>query len=151
MSETYKLLGLDEALDVFKKIALSNEDERKITQNARAIIKNQIKQPHYWNDRTGELSKSNFTRILDNFKIKFGFSAPHAIYLAKGTGIYGAKKKPITPKNAKALSWVSGGRRVFAKSVRGIKGREWLEADLALAMPEIEKSITASTKRAMRK
>ena len=49
--------------------------------------------------------------------------------LEEGTGIYGPNKTPITPKNAKFLSWVadakpvsgSGGQRVFARSVKGLK------------------------------
>jgi len=44
-----------------------------------------------------------------------------AIYIHDGTGIYGPKKQPIVPVNARVLRFRIGGRTVFAKSVKGIK------------------------------
>jgi len=41
-------------------------------------------------------------------------------FLEVGTGIYGAKGQPITPKTAKMLVWEGkGGELIFAKAVRG--------------------------------
>ena len=44
-----------------------------------------------------------------------------------GTGIYGPRGKPITPKRAKFLRFTTGGRVVFAKSVRGMKPNDYVE------------------------
>lgn len=48
---------------------------------------------------------------------------PHELYHEIGTGIYGPKKRRIYPKRARFLSWVNPdtGKRVFARSVRGVK------------------------------
>src|SRR5689334_15747309 len=40
-----------------------------------------------------------------------------------GTGIYGPLHRPITPKRAKVLAFDIGGRKVFARSVKGMKGQ----------------------------
>ena len=44
----------------------------------------------------------------------------YSIYLEYGTGIFGPKRRPITPKEAKALKFSIGGKTVFAKSVKGM-------------------------------
>ncbi len=44
----------------------------------------------------------------------------YALYLEYGTGIYGPLKRPITPKEAKALKFSIGNKTVFAKSVKGM-------------------------------
>ncbi len=43
--------------------------------------------------------------------------APYAEYVTRGTGIYGPEKRPIKPKNKKALYW--SGARHPVKSVKG--------------------------------
>lgn len=42
-----------------------------------------------------------------------------------GTGIYGPRRRPIVPKRAKFLRFNVGGRVVFARSVRGMKKRNF--------------------------
>lgn len=54
---------------------------------------------------------------------------PYAKWLNFGTGIFGQFKRPITPRSAKVLSWVSpSGTRIFAHSVKGIEPRGFIEA-----------------------
>jgi len=54
------------------------------------------------------------------------------LYLEKGTGIYGPRKRKIVPVRAKALRWYdrSTGTFRFAKSVKGIKPMKFVEAVL---------------------
>lgn len=48
------------------------------------------------------------------------FTADYAIYVIKGTGIYGPKGRPIRPRTARVLAFrLPDGTRVFAKQVRG--------------------------------
>lgn len=67
-----------------------------------------------------------------------GSRLPYAIFVHEGTGIYGARGVPITPRNAKVLAWGTRGmtsRRTraqvangmaFARSVKGSPGRPFL-------------------------
>ena len=54
------------------------------------------------------------------------------LYLEKGTGLYGPKKRLIVPVNKKALRWYD--RKIskwrFATSVKGIKPRKFVDAIL---------------------
>lgn len=51
--------------------------------------------------------------------------ADYAAYVDQGTGLYGPDKKYITPRVAKALSWIADGQRVYAKRVRGQPGQRF--------------------------
>lgn len=51
----------------------------------------------------------------------------YAKYVNFGTGIYGPKKAPITPKNAKFLAFRYKGNWVFTKSVKGSKPNPFVE------------------------
>jgi hypothetical protein len=61
-------------------------------------------------------------------------SVGYARYVEEGTGIYGPKGQPIRPKKARMLSWKSGGKRVFAKSVRGRKATPYLVPGIRAAI-----------------
>lgn len=48
-------------------------------------------------------------------------------WLIKGTGIYGDRRRPITPKRAKFLAFPgSDGKMIFRRSVRGMRGRDFI-------------------------
>lgn len=67
-----------------------------------------------------------------------GTMVQYGIYHHEGTGIYGPKKKPITPKSAKMLAFSpkgSGGKVVYAKSVKGSKPNPYLIEALREAVP----------------
>jgi phage gpG-like protein len=46
--------------------------------------------------------------------------------MQEGTGIYGPRGAPITPKNGKFLVFVINGQRIFARSVKGAPPRPFL-------------------------
>lgn len=48
-------------------------------------------------------------------------TAKHSLWQEQGTGIYGPSKTPIRPERAKMLAFNAGGKRVFARSVKGTK------------------------------
>jgi hypothetical protein len=67
-------------------------------------------------------------------------SAEYAVYVNEGTGVYGPRSRRITPVNAKVLHWEKGGTQYFAKSVKGIKGKHFVEAavkDMEGKLPNI--------------
>lgn len=64
-------------------------------------------------------------------KITISNETPFLPFLIEGTGIYGPRGKAITPKNSNLLSWVQGGMRIFAKSVRGIQPQTFVSDSIA--------------------
>jgi hypothetical protein len=59
---------------------------------------------------------------------RIGTKVKYALYVHEGTGIYGPKGVPITPKKGKVLVFTSrkSGDLVFARSVKGMKGTPYL-------------------------
>jgi hypothetical protein len=88
--------------------------------------------------RTGNLSERINRRWFDaggELAISVIAQTPYAMWVHEGTGIYGPLKRPIVPVHAKALSWIGAdGVRVFAKSVKGMRGRPFLAKNLKLAV-----------------
>ena len=146
-----KQFVVHEALDTFKKVALTPEDDRRITENARRVLRvaiGNIKKNHYWEDRTHELTNSHYTRIKKPYVIEIGARAKHAIFLAEGT-----KDHYVTTRKKKALSWQIGNAAVFSGGhfVSGIKAKPWLEKEVEKVMPQMKDAITRSVKRAINK
>lgn len=66
-----------------------------------------------------------------------GTIVQYGVYHHEGTGIYGPKRRPITPVKAKVLAFpVKGGKGMaYARSVRGAKGNPYLLEALREAVP----------------
>jgi len=81
---------------------------------------------------TGRL-RSSITTSMGTFNGKpaafVGTNVDYAIYVHEGTGIYGPRGAPITPKRGKFLVFrVRGsGVTVFARQVRGVRPRPFLK------------------------
>jgi len=79
---------------------------------------------------------------------------PHVIYQHEGTGLYGPMNRqyPISPKNAKALHFVSGGQGFFAKHVlaNGILPDPFLINAAKKLAPEITQKLTRALANALR-
>ena len=54
----------------------------------------------------------------------------YALYQEVGTGIYGPARRYITPKRARALSWVRNGKRHYAAKVRGVRPQRYFREGL---------------------
>lgn len=56
-----------------------------------------------------------------------GTNVEYAAFVHEGTGIYGSRRAPIVPKTpGGVLTFKVGGKRVFARSVKGSPGRPFL-------------------------
>lgn len=76
------------------------------------------------------LRKSILREVTSDFG-KVGSNIPYAKYQEFGTGIYGKTGQPIVPKRARMLAWhTKGGQWAYAKSVRGVKPRHFLQGGL---------------------
>lgn len=63
--------------------------------------------------------------------MRVGSGLYYSLWVHDGTGIYGPRARPITPKKAKFLRWVDkAGTPHFAKSVRGMKPNTYLKSAL---------------------
>ena len=93
--------------------------------------------------KTRNLSQSIKPGYLSDREAFVVAGVRYAVFVEKGTGIYGPKKKPIVPKRAKVLAWrtgattLSGASRIkngkqvagwaFAKSVKGREATPFME------------------------
>lgn len=58
---------------------------------------------------------------------RVGTNVKYALYVHEGTGVYGPRGAPITPKRAKALAFTGkSGKLVIVKSVKGMRGTPYL-------------------------
>jgi HK97 gp10 family phage protein len=146
------------------------EEQRKaLTETGRFIRAKAAKYPEKGSSasykRTGTLGRSiavSEPRAGEGGTfVEVGTNLHYAKYVEYGTGIYGPKGQPITPKTAKALAWrsVGGGAKMiafglamrkgkavraqkrdvymnFAKSVKGMK--PWHFMEKAFTDPESE-------------
>jgi hypothetical protein len=88
---------------------------------------------------TGELSASiGFTVTSGGLVVRGRLyaSAPQAIYVHQGTGVY-AGRGPIRPRNGKYLVWTPHGSStpIFAKQVRGIPPNPFLTSSMRDTVP----------------
>lgn len=59
-----------------------------------------------------------------------GTNTQYAEAQEAGTGIYGPKKRPITPKTKTMLAWYAGGKWHFAKQVKGSRPRWYMRGSV---------------------
>lgn len=143
----FKIEGIKEAAKAFERLTLDEEDKNRITRAVhkpfQKILDN-VRKSHYWTDRTGELTRSHYTKVLNTFSLEVGARAKHAKFLAFGT-----KRHFIQPIKAKALHWRSGGASFFSKGhfVKGIKKKPWLIKEVMKVMPDIKTAIKTETVR----
>lgn len=105
---------------------------------------NQAKRNVKVDEGTLRASISHAVRVeADRVVGRVGTGLAYGLYLERGTGIYGPKGRPIVPIRRRYLRFevksgtaAKGGRPVvFAKSVRGVKGDQWLTRALKKVSP----------------
>lgn len=117
------------------RVIVRNEAGAALTDTARYVRAKAAKYPPKPDSsgykRTGTLGKSiTFTEPqfrASEASIEVGTNLHYAPYVEEGTGIYGPKGRPITPKAAKVLAWKSAGKPMTGKGKRiasGLKMRK---------------------------
>lgn len=86
---------------------------------------------------TGRLRADISVGLVDGSStpiVRVGNSVNYAMAVHEGTGVYGPKGRPIRPRRAKVLRFKGkGGKVIFARSVRGTRGRPYLRDALPAA------------------
>ncbi|MDR2152776.1 MAG: HK97 gp10 family phage protein [Helicobacteraceae bacterium] len=104
-----------------------SDEIKKAASKLIARLGNEIRGDAYARapKKTGKLRDDIKRRDKGKYVVEVGNSSavPYAPHVHYGTGVYGKNKKPITPKNAKALKTPFG----FRKSVKGQKPRPYLD------------------------
>lgn len=89
--------------------------------------------------RTGDTSRSFRSEVVvrPNRQIRGRVYSddPVVRYLEEGTGLYGPRRRRITPRTAKALRFEAGGQIIFRKSVRGMEPQPFMKRSLEIASP----------------
>lgn len=84
---------------------------------------------------TGRLRQSGDTQMRPgrgSLVARVGFYVRHAWWVHEGTGIYGPRRTPITPRRARVLAWRGRGGWRYARSVRGMRPRPFLRRAVRL-------------------
>jgi Bacteriophage HK97-gp10, putative tail-component len=78
----------------------------------------------------GRLAGSWAMTRMGKLRYKVHTAVVYARFQNDGTGIYGPAGRPITPRKSRVLVFDVSGRTVFARSVRGVKGRRYIEKSI---------------------
>jgi len=78
---------------------------------------------------TGKL-RNSWTPRVSNHRLTLTNSRNYAVFVEKGTGIFGPRGHRIFPKSAKVLHFKAGGADVFTTNVRGQPARHMAEKGL---------------------
>jgi hypothetical protein len=131
-------------LDKLRKRLRAIDDPRELLKNLQSDVTRNAKRELRTQGvtKTGNLSRSITPGYLSAREALVVAHAGYARYVEEGTGIYGARHRPIVPKTKKVLAWrsgsttlsgrsrVSGGKETagwaFARSVRGRKATPFL-------------------------
>jgi|SRR5699024_4644200 len=121
-------------------------DQRKhtlpnVTKKLAKELEREAKANAFWSDRTGmtrQAIKGKSEGASNGAVLSLGHYSKVGLYHEKGTGIYGPKGKPITPKRAKYLVFMGDhGQLVFAKSVKGMPKKPIVEPTVKKNIPKI--------------
>jgi hypothetical protein len=75
--------------------------------------------------RTSNLARTRTSEVNDDgTRGVLGFTAPYAVFVHEGTGIFGPRHQRIRPVAKRALFWP--GAKHPVKSTKGMKGRPWV-------------------------
>lgn len=92
-------------------------------QNIGKNLESTAKANAPWRDRTSNTRRAIHGGAEQDGKgtvVYLAHGSKVGWYMEEGTGIYGPKRKPITPKNANFLRFTIGGREIFVKSTKGM-------------------------------
>lgn len=111
-------------------------------------IAEKAKEDHSWTGSNGVIFKDRSGSLRDSYSIvenddhySIKNSSKHSEYLFYGTGIYGKHKTEVIPVKAKYLRFVLNGEIVFRRSVKGIKGFDWISGAYEKNRSEIDKKV----------
>lgn len=74
--------------------------------------------------------RNSWTPRVSGHRLTLTNSRNYAVFVEKGTGIFGPRRHRIFPKSAKVLHFKSGGVDVFTTNVRGQPARHMAEKGL---------------------
>lgn len=132
-----RLKSAGKAFDEGAKQFLSTAGQLVVSQAKREspVDKGQLRQ---------SIQAQEPSKVMGNWQAKVGSGLEYAKYQEHGTGIYGPKGRPITPRNAKMLAFrAKDGRMIFARSVRGSKKREFMKKGIDYAERNIQHAFSA--------
>lgn len=72
------------------------------------------------------------------FEVKVGTNVEYAPYHEFGTGLFGPKKAPITPKKGKFMRFKSkSGQIIFTKSIKGVRAKQFMKKGIEFVKQNI--------------
>ncbi len=132
-----EIKGLKELQQAFRQYPKIAEPiyQKAIVASQAVLGKHTLKNdPVPW--KTGNLLMS-FRFQTGRLFARWFPTAPYALYVNEGTGIFGPKGVPITPTNKQALYWEGAAHPV--KSVKGMRPRKYMEKIIGKAQADMDK------------
>ena len=134
--------------DLIRDVKRAGGDARPLVTAAltNSATRTQSEQRRRAAHRTGTLQRSILPQVhYPTAEVEV--HEKYGIFVEKGTGIYGPRHRPITPKSAKVLAFKAGGSMVFTKKVLGMKPRPFFKPGWQAAQPFIRSQFDQVTAR----
>jgi hypothetical protein len=123
-----------------------------VAQHVGKTMEGDAKQRASWSDRTGHarqgiqggatIRHQGGRNRSGQAIVYLAHTMRYGGYLETGTGIYGPKKRPITPKQKRMLRFpVAGGQYVVARSVKGMRPQPIIKPTAERHIPTLRRAI----------
>jgi hypothetical protein len=136
------ITGFTEVLEKFRHAEKLVEKETIAAVNgSTSILTNTIKRnaPHRYGQLAASFHAEPAKRVGNSIVGSTGSNLDHAAYQEFGTGIYGPKRRPITPKRAPYLVFKTrDGKWIRTKSVKGVRPLRYAKRSLDQARGDIQ-------------
>lgn len=151
---TAKIEGLEEMQRAFAIAPeLINREMRDALEATGAVAEGTAKNeaPHDKGNLRGSINQGRVTGLGLDMELTVGTNLDYAKHQEYGTGIYGKTGKPITPKRGKFLRFKYNGRWVYARSVKGTRGKFYMKKGKEAARPVLHSRMTQAVTNIVRR
>lgn len=115
-----------------------------LAANIGKNLEREAKETAPWRDRTGNTRRAihgGGEKTSRGAVVYLAHGSMVGWYMEEGTGIYGPKKRRITPVRAQALRFTMNGKVIFAKSTKGMPAQPVIEPTADRKWPEIKRQV----------
>ena len=150
---TLRITGARELTENFRQLSCRSRETLTIAlRTSLRDVRDRARLNHKFTTRSGETERGIEYDQTGPLSGVIGVTTKIGIYQHEGTGIYGAKGRPIVirPKNRTALRWATGAGFAFAKrvTIQGIKGDPYLYRAARKETPAIKARFADAIRKA---
>lgn len=152
---TIRVAGVKELIGDFELLPVRGREELELALlSSMRDIRDRARHNHRFTTRSGETERGIEYEQTSRLSGVVGVTTRIGAYLHEGTGIYGAKGRPIViePRNKQALRWAAGNGFAFVKrvTIRGIKGDPFLYRAARMEAKSVRAKFEAAIQKAIK-